>query len=141
MNPTNNSSPYTNRVAAKGTRNADISTSISPAVMLPKSLKVKLMTLTNSLKASRGAYKREVQEPLERFQWLQPEQAGEPALKTPQPDELAKVWELYQPQARNSTNTNDTSANASGMFKSVPAGRSRCIVIVSSPNFQKPPSP
>ena len=63
MKPTSNSSPYTPPVATKGTKKADTKTRISPAVMFPNSLKVKLISLTNSLNASNGPTKKKSRRP------------------------------------------------------------------------------
>ena len=58
MKPTRSSNPYTPIVAMNGTRKADTKTNISPAVMFPNSLNVKLISLTNSLNASNGPTKK-----------------------------------------------------------------------------------
>ena len=58
MKPTKSSRPYTPTVARNGTKNADTKTRISPAVMLPNSLEVKLISRTSSLKASNGPTKK-----------------------------------------------------------------------------------
>ena len=63
MKPTSNSNPYTPTVATKGTKKADTKTSISPAVMFPNNLKVKLISLTNSLNASKGPTKKKSRRP------------------------------------------------------------------------------